>query len=516
MPGTRRAARAALLLVAAASAAAAVNSTMPAAPAAPVAASQSAGLDAFYEQRPAWSPCDFDPAVRCAEIEVPLDYADPGGKRISIAISRQAAADPEARRGVLFANPGGPGGSGLITADASGENVSWPKDRFASTPLSRHYDLIGFDPRGVGRSTALACEEPEAERPLTSRPTRADFAATVAWARQSAAGCEKAGGDLLRHVTTRNTARDMDVLRGVLREKKINYVGYSYGTYLGAVYGTLFPGRLDRSVLDSAVPGDMDWRRTQMDGAVATTRNLEQWAAWTARRDGRYGLGASRAEVLATVAAVSAKLPETPERFGSQRTRFDKEVGYAASLRPDWDRLAEMVREARATGAFPAPEPPDGAAGTGLVTGYIPVNQMVHCETEWPADLRTYRRDTALFGKRHPYGPGASTALPDPCTFRTDPPKEKATALTRDGYPTGLVVQAEGDVQTPYPGGVEMARRLRHRLITVADDGDHGQYARRGNTCVDGAVTRYLLTGRLPAAGLTCPGKPRPAVPATR
>jgi pimeloyl-ACP methyl ester carboxylesterase len=482
----------------------------------PVAASQPVGLREFYEQRPEWSPCDFDAEVLCASIEVPLDYGNPAGRRISIAVSRQAAADPATRRGVLFSNPGGPGGSGLITVDASGDTVSWPKDRFADTPLSRHHDLIGFDPRGVGRSTPLSCEQPTTARPLTSRPTDADFDTVIEWAKQAQAGCEQASGDLLPHVNTRDTARDMDVLRGVLGEKKINYVGYSYGTYLGAVYGTLFPEHLDRSVLDSAVPGNMDWRRTQMNSAVAAKRNVEQWAEWTALGDRRYHLGASRAEVLATVEAVSAKLPETMEQFGSQRTRFDKEVGFAATLRPDWDRLAELVRKTRATGTFPAPIPPTDAPGTGLLTGYLPVNQTVHCETEWPTDLDIYRHDTALFSEKYPYGAGAATAMPDPCTFRTNPPKEKATKLRRAGYPAGLVVQAEGDIQTEYSGGVEMARRLNNRLITVVDDGNHGQYARRGNACVDDVVTRYLLDGRLPAADLKCPGQPRPAIPVTR
>lgn len=493
MPGVLRGVLAALLLAAAA---------------APVAASQSGELGEFHAQRPRWSPCDFDAEVSCASIEVPLDYGNPGGRRISIAVSRQAA-DPATRRGVLFSNPGGPGGSGLLTVSSAGELVSWPKDRFAGTPLSRHYDLIGFDPRGVGRSTPLSCEEPAVTRPLTSRPDEADFAATAEWARQAQAGCEQVSGDLVPHINTRDTARDMDVLRAVLGEERISYVGYSYGTYLGAVYGTLFPRHLDRSVLDSAVPGDMDWRRTQMAGAVAAKRNVEQWAAWAADRP--YGLGASQAEVLGVVEAVSAALPETPERFGSQRSRFDREVGYLATTRPDWDDLAALVRETRDTGAFPEPVPP--VEGTGLVSGYVPVNQTVHCETDWPAELDVYRRDTARFSEEYPYGPGAATAMPDPCTFRATPPKETATRLARDGYPAGLVVQAEGDVQTEYSGGVEMARVLGHRLVTVADDGDHGQFARRGNTCVDDVVVRYLLGGELPAADVTCPGKPRPAVP---
>lgn len=476
---------------------------------------ESAELREVYGQEVRWSPCDFDPEVGCATVEVPLDYADPTGKRISIAISRQAATDPAGRRGVLLANPGGPGGSGLVASGADGKSVSWPKQRFAGTPLSRYYDLIGFDPRGVGRSTPLSCEEPEVPRPLSSRPTEADFAAAVRWAEQAEAGCEKAGGVLRRHINTRDTARDMDVIRAVLREDKVNYIGYSYGTYLGAVYGSMFPRHLGRSVLDSAVHGHLDWRRTDMGSAVAAKRNVEQWADWVARRAGRFGLGASQADVLATVETVSAALPDRPERFGSQRTRFDKEMGFLSSLRPDWERLADLVRTTRDTGEFPQPTPPAGGSGTSLVTGYLPVNQTIHCETDWPADLDVYRRDVALFSEKYPYGSGASVALPDPCTFRSFTPKEEATRLERDGYPAGVVVQAEGDIQTEYSGGVEMARVLGHRLITVADDGNHGQYARRNNTCVDDVVTRYLLDGDLPGSDLTCQGQPRPDVPAT-
>lgn len=474
----------------------------------PVAAAGPTELDEFYEQPVSWAPCDFDATVDCASIDVPMDYADPAGERISIAISRQQATNPAERRGVLLANPGGPGGSGLTTTGADGKTVSWPKDRFASTPLGEHFDLIGFDPRGVGRSTQLACEEPSVSAPLESRPTPADFAAQVEWAKQSEAGCQRAGGKLRPHINTRDTARDMDVIRGVLGEQKINYVGYSYGTYLGAVYGTMFPEHLARSVLDSAVRADLDWRQTSMASAIAAARNVEQWAEWVAQRSGRYQLGTSQAEVLATVEAVSAGLPTAPEQFGSQRTQFDKAMGFMSDLRENWPSLAELVRTTRDTGEFPQPEPPGGASGTSLVTGYLPVNQTVHCETDWPTDLDVYRRDVARFAKKYPYGAGAGTAMPKPCTFRAFTPKEKPTRVERAGYQVGLVVQAEGDIQTEYSGGVTMARRLGHRLITVADDGHHGQYARRDNTCVDTAVTDYLLDGTLPASDLTCPGTP--------
>ncbi|MYU19592.1 alpha/beta fold hydrolase, partial [Streptomyces sp. SID8361] len=214
--------------------------------AAPAAATGSA-LDQYVEQKPKWQRCEADlPAeYQCATIKVPLDYRVPGGKRIDMAISRIKSTAPDQRHGVLLANPGGPGGPGL----------DMPMLMKESLPESarQKYDLIGFDPRGVGRSTPVTCGlEPEEENWL--RPYKeATFDKDVAWARDVARKCREKSGATLKHITTRNTARDMDLLRAVLGEKKVSYFGYSYGTYLGAVYTQMFPGRADRFVLDSAV-----------------------------------------------------------------------------------------------------------------------------------------------------------------------------------------------------------------------------------------------------------------------
>lgn len=500
-----------------------VSAALLAAPAAVLVTSADASepsedLRAFYDQKPTWAPCDFDATIDCASVTVPLDYAHPDGKQISIAISRQRASDPARRRGVLMADPGGPGGSGLITFDAANHQVSWPKQTFASTPLSRVYDLIGFDPRGVGRSAPFSCEEPEAANPIVSRPTEADFQERANWAKEAEEGCQRVSGDVRPFISTRNTARDMDVIRGVLGEDKINYVGYSYGTYLGAVYGSMFGGHLDRSVLDSSLPPDPNWRKVGMASSMANRANVDAWAEWAAQRAGRYQLGTTKEDVLATVEATSVKLPRTPDSDGFRpQTRFDQAVGDGSTLRPDWAGLAELVRKTRDTGKFTPPAGPGAPApGSSTVSGYVPVNQTVHCETDWPSDLDTYRRDVATFAKEYPYGWGVTTAMPDPCTFRSFTPPERPTHVQRDGYPAGLVVQAEGDVQTAYAGGVAMAERLGSRLITVTDDGNHGQYAKRGNKCVDDAVTGYLLDGTPPAAGMTCPGQPRPRIPADR
>lgn len=498
-----------------------VSAALVAAPAAVLVKSADASeppseLRSFYDQKPAWAPCDFDATIDCASISVPLDYAHPDGRRISIAISRQRASDPAHRRGVLLSDPGGPGGSALTTVDPADHQVSWPKHTFESTPLSRFYDLIGFDPRGVGRSTPLSCEEAEVPKPIVSRPADADFEAFTKWAKAAEEGCRRVSGDVRPFINTRNTARDMDVIRGVLGESKINYVGYSYGTYLGAVYGSMFGDHLDRSVLDSSVEPDLNWRQTAMASSVANRANVDAWAEWVAQREDRYGLGTSHDQVIATVEATSAKLSTTPDSDGlSPRTRFDQAMGEGSILRPDWAGLAELVRKTRETGTFVALGAADAPpSGSSTVASFFAVNQTIHCETDWPSSLDTYRRDVATFTQRYPYGIGATTAMPDPCTFRSFTPPEQPTHVQRNGYPVGLVVQAEADVQTAYAGGVAMAGRLGDRLITVADDGNHAQYAKRGNKCVDDVVTAYLLDGTLPAAALTCPGQPRPDIPA--
>lgn len=211
-------------------------------------------LDRYVQQKPQWKRCQADsPAeFECATIEVPLDYRAPGGKRIGLAISRIKATAPGKRHGVLFSNPGGPGMQGRYMPMGM-------QDRLPESTRQK-YDLIGFDPRGVGESSPVSCglkpEEEDWLRPYKEKT----FDKDVAWARDVANKCKEKAGDTLPYITTRNTARDMDLLRAVLGEKRISYMGTSYGTYLGAVYTQLFPGRADRFVLDSAVDPAHAWR----------------------------------------------------------------------------------------------------------------------------------------------------------------------------------------------------------------------------------------------------------------
>ncbi|MDB1089562.1 alpha/beta fold hydrolase [Streptomyces sp. ACA25] len=460
----------------------------------------------FRARPPRWSVPGDGSRLELATLEVPVDYRDPQGARLTLAVSRLRAKDPAARRGVLVAVHGGPGGDGGL-----GRRLP---EQLADSPVAEAYDLIGVDLRGTGDSTQLHAEESPTTVSFDSRPSDEDFAGLTADMRERERGCERAGGSLRRHISTRNSARDLDVIREVLGEERISYLGYAYGTLLGAVYGTLFPGRLDRSVLDSSVHPGWTWREQFMSQAVATRENVDKWAEWTGERDGHFGLGTSAAAVLATVETVAGAGDH------ALHTRVDGMIGTLSASRPRWEDLALTVGRLRAALAEGNAEQvsallagqstwrPGKAAG-GFREAVL---EAVTCETDWPTDLETYYRDMRAFREHYPYGYGVLRAQPWVGTFRSFSPPEPPTVLERAGYPPGIVVQADGDPLDHHSGATAMAERLGHSLIMVDDSGEHEIYRRCGNTAVDAHVDRYLLEGVLPPPRVHCPGPPRPAV----
>ncbi|MGW7090963.1 alpha/beta hydrolase [Streptomyces sp. NPDC054874] len=496
-----------------------VTSTATAAPAAspaasfPSSASPSAGkgaLDRYAKQKPRWKRCEAAaPAeFRCATIKVPLDYRKPGGERIDLAISRIKATAPGKRHGVLLSNPGGPGGEGLYMPLSMAESLP--------TSARQKYDLVGFDPRGVGRSSPVSCGMgPEEENWL--RPYKEEtFDDDVAWARMFADKCEEKAGDVLPHLTTRNTARDMDLLRAVLGEKKISYVGYSYGTYLGAVYTQLFPRRADRFVLDSAVDPERAWRGMIQWWAEGAEPAFDRWTGWAAERSERYGLGDTPKKVEGTFWDLVAQAGEEPIDLDGQLVTGDDLRGgmRAAVFSPQSATEAFVELKKAADGKPVAPEKlkaftgaeERGTAGAAVET---PADNMsasfwaVVCgdnSAAWSRDPESYRRDAIADKGRYPlFGDFASSIKP--CAF-WDRSAERATEV--NNKVTSLVVQNEWDSQTPLPSGQALHAQMRgSKMVTVLGGEGHGVYP-SGNACADGAVNRYLLTGSLPAKDVTC------------
>ena len=295
-----------------------------------------AELRDYLTQQLTWKPAEFDDSLELAFIEVPLDYAQPSGERITLALSRIRATEPRRRRGVLLSLCGGPGGDG-------GLGRLLPT-RLAGTPPHEVYDLIGFDPRGTGASTRIEGEASPTTVPFDSRPPDSAFAAIAAGMRERDQGCVRAGGTLRRHITTANNARDMNVIRVLLGEEKISFVGWAYGTLLGAVYGAMFGAHLDRNVLDSSVHPDWDWRKQFATQALAVRENVDLWAQWAGERDQFFGLGDDAGRVLETVEKVAAALAAMSEGV-SLRTALDQAVGTLGAARGRWQELGSLIGE---------------------------------------------------------------------------------------------------------------------------------------------------------------------------
>ncbi|GAA2789240.1 alpha/beta hydrolase [Crossiella cryophila] len=457
-------------------------------------------------QSPQWTDCDGNPAtpLDCATLRAPLDYRSPGGKTVDLAISRIKAADPAKRRGVLLVNPGGPGGSGLDMP--LGVAQTFPKD------VLDRYDLIGFDPRFVGRSSPLSCGFTgtvfDALWPRLPGP--GGFAAEAREARKVAEQCQRAAGDLLPFASTRNAARDLDVIRAGLGEARISFYGGSYGTYLGAVYGQLFPDRVDRMVLDGAIDPAKVWHGMNRGWGPAAETAFADWVDWAAGQDATYHFGATVAAVRAHYAKLERALDERPVRYGQLQLDGNtlREVSRLVLYNDHSDPVLAGLVADLADGQLSDPAVRgflDAVLATFPADNFVSVFLAVQCtDADWDRNPARYAVESAVDAKRYPFF-GAAAAGIGPCAYWPHRPLEPTTRI-RAARHSSLVVGATGDSATPYSGAVSMRRMLgeQARLVTLTDARMHGLYARYGNACVDGEVTRYLLGGALPAKDVTC------------
>ncbi|GAA4815593.1 alpha/beta hydrolase [Streptomyces ziwulingensis] len=416
---------------------------------------------------------------------------------------------PDRRQGALIYNPGGPGGSGLrFPTRVTAKNPIWTKTAEA-------YDFVGFDPRGVGRSAPISCVDPQefvkAPKADPVPHSEADKRAQRKLAREYAEGCAERSGAMLPHLTTPNTARDLDVIRAALGEKKLNYLGVSYGTYLGAVYGTLFPGHLRRMIVDSVVNPSREkiWYQANLDQDVAFERRWRDWQDRVAKNDAAYHLGDTRAEVQAQwlrLRAAAAQSPLGGVVGPSELTGFFQSAPYYDSA---WTTVASVFSayvagdtQARVDAA--APDPTDTAGNASSENGNAVYTAVECADAQWPADWRTWDRDNTRLHSRHPFLTWYNAWLNLPCA--TWPAKQNTPldVHTGKGLPPVLIVQSERDAATPYEGAVALHKRFKgSRLITERDAGSHGVTG-LVNRCVNDRVDAYLLTGKVGARDVTC------------
>ncbi len=446
--------------------------------------------------------------TQCGTVQVPLDYSDPGGRTITIAVTLLKATDQAHRLGSLLVNPGGPGTSGYLMPD----QLAMPGS--SSAGLSQHYDLIGFDPRGVGYSTQADCPGLSQGGQTTPGPlTEAE--ARQAYDIQAAANraCATSDPALLSQLTTANVARDVNEIRIALHQPKISFFGVSWGTALGAYYRTLFPSTVSKMWLDSVMGPDFRFDQYTNADAAATGQDFTRFAAWIAARGGTYGFGTTAAQVKAALVRLEHTYNAHPRKFTGLPV-VDGSVIAETSAQPSplWPRAAEVLKElrdAKGTTAPPAvqqllgstpPPVPAGAPQTRSQT----MGQAVTCNED--AGNRDFGSSWAAYQQRLRTYPVIGELFPPSAQTRCAgwPFPVQSWQLRN----TGGSLELSGhryDTVTPYRWTQQMQSVIGGDLYTIDDDIHAG--AITTSACA-AHVIAYFDTGR-PQTG-QCPGFPVP------
>ncbi|MEO3972640.1 alpha/beta hydrolase [Streptomyces sp. CAU 1734] len=459
-----------------------------------------------------WRPCAAGTGAgsrECAELSVPVDYRDPRGERLTVAVTRLVSDRPAARRGTLLLIPGGPGNSGTAEVARKGPALR--------AELGGAYDIVGLDPRGTGGSTGAACGLPAEDRRLVNlRPWPAadgSIAAGTERARRTAGACGRDGGPVLRSISTLNEVRDIESFRRALGVERLSAVGTSYGAYAGAVYAQKYPHRTDRWVLDSS--GDPDparvgrgWLANMARGAEDRFPDYAAWASDPAREGEGLRLADRAEEVRPLFLALAAELDRAPKESatpgvpltGNLLRQAMQTALHSDTAFPGFTRLLSAARTPGAKPVLPA------ALVEPLTERETAVAIAVVCnDVKWPGSVQGYGREVAADRARHPLTAGMPVNI-TACAFWKNDRREKPVRITDRGPSNILMIQNLRDPATPYSGALRMREALgeRARLVSV-DRGGHGVYPAAGSVCGNRAVTGFLTTGERPARDLSCP-----------
>jgi pimeloyl-ACP methyl ester carboxylesterase len=445
-----------------------------------------------------WRPCSgvahgWDPEDRrteCALLPVPVDYADPGGPKIDIAVSRIRASG--VRAGAVLLNPGGPGQSGLDMPRSIADS--------RAGGIGVHHDLIGFDPRGVGYSADLPCVADTTE-PSPGLPDEAEAREAAERTAEANRRCVDADPAFARNLTTPTIARDLDRIREALGEDKIGYYGVSWGTALGAQYRTLFDDHVGKMLLDSVMPPDLNVTAMDDGQATAGENTFHDFSSWIARYDAVYHFGTDEPTVAKALLDLRAELTAHPRGTIDGATV----TGLLANPRRDWADLAAQLATIRDGGVPPAPNPAKAAKlgwdGEAHAFNHAQQTALLCNESPSPRDFETVWQHRVDRQRRLPavgsFGSYESLCIGWPLPARP-------WAFGPGNSPLQLVGHLYEPV-TPIGWAVAMQRRIGGALMTIEDDA-HGSLS--SLTCADAAVT-FFDTGRTTSA--SCPGPPVPA-----
>jgi pimeloyl-ACP methyl ester carboxylesterase len=443
-------------------------------------------------------PCDD---VQCATLTVPLDWSHPQGRTISLALARRPASGH--RVGVLFVNPGGPGGSGVEFLKAA--------DTVFPAAVRDSFDLVSWDPRGVGDSTPVKClDNLDSFYAVDHSPDDvAEIQENVALAHQFVDACEQRSGDLLPFMSTAATVRDMDAIRAALGEPMVNYLGFSYGTLLGALYAAKYPTHVRAMVLDGPVDPSLDYTQTIVQQAQSFEADLDAFLIHC--KDDGCGF-AQGSDPSAAFRQLEQQIDAEPIPADQHRTlgpgEFD--IGVASALyggTSAWRSLAAALSEAargNGSGLIDFSDQYTERESDGAYSNETAALFATSClDSPSPPSVAATEKLAATASKAAPVF-GASTAwLGLPCTFWPVPPQSKPGPIHAPDAPPIVVVGAFHDPATPYAWAQGLARQLDVGHLLTVDGESHTSYA-LGDGCVNSAVNDYLLNLTVPAPGARC------------
>ncbi len=461
-------------------------------------------LVGFYSQIPQWTECG---TLQCAQVRVPTDWDDPGAGEFTVQIARNQAHGE--RRGTLFVNPGGPGGSGVdLTEQASslfGEGVL------------EVYDVVGFDPRGVGASHPVRCLDASGKDALFARDFDHDDDAGLAEAfdawEEFGASCLEQTGSLLGHVGTVSAAKDLDVLRAVLGDETLTYLGYSYGTQLGATYATLFPEHVGRLVLDGAVDPTLTSRELNLGQAEGFEMALSNYVGYC-QSQSDCPLTGSVEDGLAQIRALSERARRAPLATDDPARDLTATLlfyGIAVTLYDNrsWSFLTDALREAIVEGSgamlllladFYFDRAPEGIYLSNQTEAFYAINCA---DSRGNADPEQMRAEATELVEVAPTL-GASFGFAElPCARWPVPPQGLPDDFSAAGAPPIVVIGTTNDPATPYAWSQNLAKLLDSGVLVTFEGEGHTAYG-RSNECIDGAVDAFLVDGTVPQDGLMC------------
>ncbi|OQO90331.1 alpha/beta hydrolase [Saccharomonospora piscinae] len=483
------------------------------------------GLEGFYSQRLDWGECEpfasdamsrqafAGEGLECARLSVPLSYDDPGGTTISVGVLRNRASDEDGRIGSLVMNPGGPGASGMAAAAQLSGSVD-------GTELGEKFDLVGFDPRGIGASEpsieCLTDAEMDADRADTSAMDGVDDVADAeADARQFANRCAERtehGEQMLANLGSRDVVRDMDVLRSTLGDEKLSYLGYSYGTRIGYTYAETFPRNVRAMILDGAVDPEQDMLDSLVAQGEGFGNTFDKFVEWCVARED-CALGTDAATAVQRYQDLVRPLVDQPATLADGRVLSfeDATTGTVAALYSQqiWPTLNQALG-ALANGdgsmmmALADMYYERGPDGTYSTTQEALV--AVRCVDDPPvSDQGEIERAQADYYEAAEFlDPGLPpSSARDACAFWPVEHTSEPRLPDVEGVPPALVVSTTDDPATPYEAGVNLAKAMGGRLLTY-EGAQHTAFLSVGNRCVDEAGTDYLVDGELPPEGTRC------------